>query len=313
MSDPLGEMLAAIKVSATQVTIAEFTAPWALDCGAFAPAFLFVSLEGSYVLEVDGADPITVKAGDVVLLTRPLANTTGSGTGAPVVPLDEVWARKGLPVWYPGRQPERITRLGFGGGGAVTRKITVVIELMQDWALAMMRGLPPVIHICADEIDIGSWLQLLVPSIDHETPGSVGVSFKIAELVFIVAMRAFFVGQGERLSGWLRAMQDPALARVVVAIQRAPGDPWTVEAMATEARLSRSNFCRRFRDVVDQSPHRFLSDWRLHLAADLLVAGQASAKEISRHLGYSSPSTFGQAFRDRYGVAPAQYRRGAGA
>jgi AraC-like DNA-binding protein len=309
-ADSLGEMLASINLSASQIAVADLTAPWGLHCSAFAPAFLYVVVDGAFEIKADGLHAVRAVAGDVVMLTRPLAVTLRSDDNAVIVPLNAVWSDRGLPTWSAGSRPDRIVDMRYGGGGAATRQVTIAIELTQQWAIEMMRAMPPLVHIPSARDELDGWLQPLLRSIDRIRPGSIGVTLKAVELVFICALRACLDGDAP-LPGWLAALRDPALSRAVLAVQRAPGRSWTVAALAAEARLSRSAFSRRFGEVVSDTPHAYVAGWRMQVAADLLREGRQSAKQVSRELGFSSPSAFGQAFRQRYGVPPAQFQRAA--
>ncbi|CDX14038.1 Putative AraC-like transcription regulator (fragment) [Mesorhizobium sp. ORS 3324] len=69
------------------------------------------------------------------------------------------------------------------------------------------------------------------------------------------------------------------------AVHEEPPRPWTVEALANLAGLSRSAFVARFLEVVGQMPLRYLAAWRLDLAADQLRAGVARIGEIALTVG----------------------------
>ena len=43
---------------------------------------------------------------------------------------------------------------------------------------------------------------------------------------------------------------------------------------------------------------RYLTDWRLTLARDYLLAGELSLEQIADRIGYSSPNAFAATFRD---------------
>lgn len=55
----------------------------------------------------------------------------------------------------------------------------------------------------------------------------------------------------------------------------------------------------------------FVTDWRLSLAADRLREGDETVAAVSRGVGYGSPFALSTAFKRRFGVSPAQFRRRA--
>ncbi|MBR6954914.1 MAG: AraC family transcriptional regulator [Clostridia bacterium] len=65
-----------------------------------------------------------------------------------------------------------------------------------------------------------------------------------------------------------------------------------------------------FQKEIGVTPHQYLQDKRLQVAAELLVS-QASAKgnvaEIARMCGFREPLYFSRVFKKKYGVSPSQY------
>jgi transcriptional regulator GlxA family with amidase domain len=67
----------------------------------------------------------------------------------------------------------------------------------------------------------------------------------------------------------------------------------------------------RFRDTVGRSPIRYLTDWRLHVAKELLATTTLGVATVARRVGYDSEEAFSRAFKRAYGIAPAHWRRRA--
>ena len=87
-----------------------------------------------------------------------------------------------------------------------------------------------------------------------------------------------------------------------------PERRWTVEALAREAAVSRSVLDARFREVLGRSPIRYLTEWRMHLAEDLLVTTDLSVGTIARRVGYDAEEAFSRAFKRSHGSAPSVWR-----
>ena len=68
---------------------------------------------------------------------------------------------------------------------------------------------------------------------------------------------------------------------------------------------------RAFRRVADETPKQFTLRLRLERAAALLVATDAPVLSIALRGGFRSHEVFTRAFRRRYGLGPAAYRRSA--
>jgi AraC-like DNA-binding protein len=86
---------------------------------------------------------------------------------------------------------------------------------------------------------------------------------------------------------------------------------WTVDELAREAAVSRSVLAERFTQLVGDAPMRYLANWRMTLAKQLLREGTASIQQIAARVGYESEAAFNRAFKRATGSPPAAWRRGA--
>jgi len=69
----------------------------------------------------------------------------------------------------------------------------------------------------------------------------------------------------------------------------------------------------RFTALIGESPMRYLSGWRIHLAKQLLCEGHHSLAEVAERVGYESEYAFNRAFKRRVGKPPAAWRKKASA
>jgi len=133
---------------------------------------------------------------------------------------------------------------------------------------------------------------------------------RMADLLLVHVLRAHLAQSGMQHAGWLRGLTDPSIARVLMAIHRAPDRSWTLDALAREAGMSRTRFAARFRERVDVSPIQYLATHRLTLAADRLAQGGQRVSEVARQLGFTSDKVFARAFTRWAGVTPGAYGNG---
>lgn len=82
----------------------------------------------------------------------------------------------------------------------------------------------------------------------------------------------------------------------------------TLEALSRRANLSPYHFARTFKRHVGVSPHDFLIDARINLAAFYLKSSDEPIKNIAIVCGFSSESTFCTTFKNRLGLTPSKYR-----
>jgi AraC-like DNA-binding protein len=126
----------------------------------------------------------------------------------------------------------------------------------------------------------------------------------VEEMVYRVLRR-------EQFARLLRVAAEQSAGHPVsaaVAFLRAHyAEPITVDDLARQAALSPSTFSARFRRTTGATPYRFLKDYRLDRARDLLVDPRTGVAEVARRVGYESVSHFIKQFRGRFGVTPRAY------
>lgn len=80
-----------------------------------------------------------------------------------------------------------------------------------------------------------------------------------------------------------------------------------MENMADGMNMSRSNFYRKIKGVLDLSPNEYLRLERLKKAAQLLKEGENRINEICYTVGFNSPSYFSKCFQKQFGVSPKDF------
>lgn len=82
---------------------------------------------------------------------------------------------------------------------------------------------------------------------------------------------------------------------------------FSMDDMADGLNMSRSNFYRKIKGVLDLSPNEFLRLERLKKAAQLLHEGESRVNEICYMVGFNSPSYFSKCFQKQFGVLPKDF------
>ena len=83
----------------------------------------------------------------------------------------------------------------------------------------------------------------------------------------------------------------------------------SLDALASDAGLSRFHFCRAFKESTGLSPHAWLRQHRLEQAMKMLRDGDETVAAIAAALGYASQTAFAAAFRKLTGETPSEWRR----
>lgn len=106
--------------------------------------------------------------------------------------------------------------------------------------------------------------------------------------------------------GALAGLADTRLSKALTAMHDRPGHRWTLEALASQAGMSRARFAVHFKRTVGLTPMDYLTDWRISLARTLLRRGEP-AKRVANQMGYASTATFARVFAQRVGATPAKW------
>lgn len=85
--------------------------------------------------------------------------------------------------------------------------------------------------------------------------------------------------------GWAGALKDPVLSAALALLHRSPEHKWTVTELARATSVSRSVLDERFRQVLGRSPIRYLTEWRMRLAQDLLATTDLGVVGSARRVG----------------------------
>lgn len=302
--DVLADVLAATKVGGVVAARVDAAAPWGIAFPAMPMAAFHTVTGGTCWLRCPDAEPVQLSAGDIALLPAGRAHALSSDPAGPLIPYEDVLARRaGGPeqqVRLPGPGPR--TRLLCGGyrfDGHVAHPAL---------------NLPPVLHLPADAMashrDLTETLRMLTAELADPRPGSQTIADRLTDVLFVHILRAWAGMRQDSRASWLTALHDPQVAMAVSLMHEDPARPWTVQELARHAGVSRATLSRRFRHLVGEPPMAYLTRWRLELAARRLRDTADPLTAIARSLGYESAFAFSRAFTRHCGIAPSRYRAG---
>jgi AraC-like DNA-binding protein len=202
--------------------------------------------------------------------------------------------------------------LRHGGGGAATDVICGTFHIGGPVAESLLAVLPRVIHMPGARARHFAWLDALLHQLAEESqsdaPGSRFASSRLVDLLLVLVVRYWLAQQPELRGGLLAAQRDPRIAATLARLHRAPERNWEVAGLAAAVGMSRSSFTERFTVLVGEPPLKYLTRWRVNLAARLLASPSISVAEVAERVGYDSEAAFSRAFKRHLGSAPAVYR-----
>jgi AraC-like DNA-binding protein len=87
----------------------------------------------------------------------------------------------------------------------------------------------------------------------------------------------------------------------------------SLDDIARRVASSRRQLQRAYAEIGNTTFRDHLTAVRMHVAAELLSSRALTVREVAHRVGYRQPAQFAKAFRRAHGVAPSDYRAGAGA
>jgi AraC-like DNA-binding protein len=311
---PLEQALNRLQLDGAIFFRSEFTEAWSFSspaaAGDFAHSvepdadrlimFHIVAKGSCWVAGPDG-ERHWANEGDVIVLPYGDEYEMGGAASAVSVPIFSLLAP---PPWTT------LPVLRHGGDGERTDVVCGYLHSDDPLFDPRLRAFPRVFVVRLEE-PAAQWVRA---SIDYALATSTGAvlsdaaSKRLPELLLLEMLRLHLASAPSAQHGWISALHDPALAPALTCLHARPEHPWTVSELAHAAAVSRSLLNQRFRDVLGLSPIRYLTEWRMHLATDLLASTDLTVAQIAKRTGYDSQEAFSRAFKRRMGSAPTTWR-----
>lgn len=307
--DALTQILNLLRLRGTVYFHTNFTAPWSVRVPAYRNVARFhLALRGTAWVRVEGVPlPLELSDGDLVVIPHGASHILSDDPVREPVMLDEVLSRTG----YSGSGA-----LNYGGEirSNASRLFCGHFEFEEGAFHPLLSSLPNSIRIPSSEGITLGWLDMIARFIETEVrggrAGAEAIVHRLTEIVFIQVVRSFVDRAGDA-AGCLAGVLDPHLGRSLSAVHLAPERPWTVEAMAREAGMSRTVFAERFTKLIGMTPLGYVTHWRMQLARRELISGDKALVRIAEAAGYQSEAAFARAFKREMGVSPGSLRRNA--
>jgi AraC-like DNA-binding protein len=241
------------------------------------------------------------RAGDVIVL--PYGDRHVLGGVSPVDPVSILTLLDPLP-WND------LPLLRHGGGGAPTEMVCGYLYSEDPLFDPALRAFPPAFVVTLAPGPRAEWVQASIAyALEENVPSNVNpISMRLPELVLIEVLKHHLATAPSADKGWIAALHDPVLAPALALLHEQADRKWTVAELAAEVAVSRSLIDDRFRHVLGISPIRYLTEWRMHLADQLLSTTDMTVAVVARRVGYDSEESFSRAFKRERGLAPSQWR-----
>jgi AraC-like DNA-binding protein len=315
--DALSEALGSVRMTGAIFYRAECSSPWSyavpplhayahvLAPGTERVVSYHLMTEGQAVARFGDGQEVAMTAGDLLIIPHGDPHVISNGRGPAVVN-----AEGSLDRYLAGD----LSTLQIGGGGECTRFVCGYFGCERHADRLFLSGLPMVMKINVREDVAGEWLEHSIRHLVTEAgggrPGRAVLLSKMAEALFIEALRRYMQQLPAEQTGWLAAARDEIVGAALAAMHRAPARAWSLDDLAAAASTSRSVLTERFSSFLGESPLAYLTMWRLQLAARRLQTSRDTVLRVALEVGYESEAGFIRAFKREFGVPPAKYRSG---
>jgi AraC-like DNA-binding protein len=251
---------------------------------------------------IDGGDRQWAEAGDVIVLPYGDQHRMGG-----VQEDDPVSITTFLPSPPWGQMPV----LRYGADGPQTDVVCGYLLGVDPLFDPDLRMFPSVFVVRPPAGPAADWVRANVAFAIQQT-ATGGPAFdrstRLPEMLLIEVLRLHLNSAPAVDSGLMAGLRDPVLRPALAAIHGRPEHRWTVSTLAARAAVSRSVLDERFRQLLGRSPIRYLADWRMHWARDLLSTTDLSVFTIAHRVGYDAEEAFSRAFKRRFGTSPMGWR-----
>ncbi len=320
--DILTDVLRAVHISGAIFFDVHAASPWASEAPHSREIRALVMPEAQHLIEyhvmvsgscwatlVDGsAPPVEVGPGSILIFPHGDPHAMSSQPNARATP--------DLSTFAPGT-PENPRPFFLNPGGDGPKSARIICGFLGCDAgpfNPLLQALPRVLHVAdgasAEGGLIGTLIEATVRESETRRLGGGGVLSKLAELIFIEAIRRYAETQPDEARNWLVGLREPLVGRALRALHAEPRRAWTLPELAREAGASRTALAERFAEHLGMPPMAYLAAWRMQIAAGLLSSGALPVAQIAERVGYESEASFGRAFKRTTGMAPGEWRRG---
>ena len=319
--DPLSDLLRTVKLSGALFFLVDATSPWCVDIPEtkqFSEVLLpqaqsiisyHIVVQGSGFATVPGGELVPFGPGDVIVFPHGDAYRMESAPGTP-----PEFDRDETIHFFRELAAGRLSFVVREGGGKDPPAQFICGFLGCDTHPfnPLLGALPRLLHIKRPRLEKGDLIDRLIDlTLTEMHTARVGgncIRLGLSELLFVEAVRRHLESVTLDQCGWLNALRDPIVGRALTLLHAQPSQPWTLEKLARETGTSRSVLAERFSRLAGQSPIKYLTRWRVQLAARMLSDGTSKMSAIAIDIGYGSEAAFSRIFKKVAGVSPSIWR-----
>lgn len=310
-SEWINELLLGMRLSGLNYRRVQMQPPFGItfDTDRHCAQFHFIA-QGSLILRLGNGEEQRLDSGDAVLLPRGSRHQLLSSLEVESRDIEEIDA---IPVCNAFSCIDECP--GDVGSARGVRLFSGSMQFDLGGMQPLVAMMPAVMHVgtlLSRYPEVLPMLEAMEREASLSRAGAAGILSRLADVVAASIVRGWVECGCHEIGGWIEALRDPRLGKVIAAVHREPGRHWSVADMAAEMGSSRSAFAERFRSVLGVSPLGYVTQLRMRLATQWIREERLSIDQIAWKLGYGSQAAFSRAFKRATGQTPGAVRFAAG-
>ncbi len=271
-------------------------APWGMSLASIAMPRFHIAMAGGFTIGAGGRN-IDVEPMDIVMVPDGGMHWIADQVGRELVPSEQAGdaCALGSPLFQQGK---------------ITNKVMCgLVEYDEAIKHPILSALPSIIQLSNIKSNDNIWMtvKLIDAEINRTKSKKNSIIDRLTEVLFIQLLNNY-IDKNEHLTGFLSALKEPRLNKILQLIHQHPERQWTLDIISDAAGMSRATLQRKFTTGIGVSPMAYISRWRMAKAYQLLKYSNLSLEDIAEVIGFSDARTLRHAFKEQYGETPSQFR-----
>jgi AraC-like DNA-binding protein len=272
-------------------------APWGMSLSSLSMPRFHIALEGSFYIGASGRE-MNVKEMDIVMLPDGGMHWIADQANRELVSSERAGdaCELGMPLFQE---------------GDITNKVMCgIIEYDEAISHPIISALPSILHLSNIHNEDSIWMtvKLIDAEIIRSNSRKNSIIDRLTEVLFIQLLNKY-VSENAHPTGFLAALHEPRIAKVLGLIHKNPEFQWTLDILTEKVGMSRATLLRKFKSALGVSPITYVSHWRMVKAYQLVKHSSLSLNGIADVVGFADARTFGKAFQRHYGSTPTALRK----
>ena len=130
----------------------------------------------------------------------------------------------------------------------------------------------------------------------------------IARLTLVLGHIARAAAADRERFGQPSGPTHPVVAQAIQSLEGRISHPWTLNELAADLHVSQSYLLRLFKSSTGLPPMAYLAKRRVEIAAEMLLHGDESMREIGQAVGWPDQNYLARRFRAHFGLSGTAYR-----